>query len=235
MKKRIWELDAFRGLCILGMVLVHFVYDLAVMYRIVDWKLPAWFSFIQSWGNIFFFLISGTCVTLGSRSCKRGIIVFCAGMICTLVTWGLYKLGFFAHSMIIYFGVLHCLGICMLLWPLFKRLPRPVNLAVAVVIIAAGLYLRTGDFTQVKYLIPLGLTYPGFLTPDYFPLLPYLGYFLAGSALGGLLYQKKESLLPNANLKNPVIATLLFFGKHSLLIYLLHQPLLSGLCLLLGG
>ena len=38
MKKRIWELDAFRGICILGVVFVHFVYDLVELYRIVDWE-----------------------------------------------------------------------------------------------------------------------------------------------------------------------------------------------------
>ncbi len=235
MKKRIWELDAFRGLCILGMVIVHFVYDIAVMYRIVDWQLPAWFTFIQSWGNLFFLLISGICVTLGSRNMKRGAIVFGAGMLCTLVTWGLWKLGFFSKGMIICFGVLHCLGLCMLLWPLFKQLPNWAIGSLAAAMIAAGLYLNSGSFTTVKYLFPLGLTYPGFSSSDYFPLLPYLGYFLAGALLGRLVYGKKESLLPNANLKNPLIATLLFFGKHSLIIYLLHQPILSGLCLLLGG
>ncbi len=235
MKKRIWELDAFRGLCVLGMVLVHFVYDIAVMYRLVDWKLPQWFLFVQNWGGLLFLMLSGICVTLGSRNLKRGAIVLGAGMVCTLVTWGLWKLGFFAKGMLIYFGVLHCLGTCMLLWPLFKRLPLWVTGPLAAAMIAAGLYLSQGAFTTVKYLFPLGFTYPGFQSSDYFPLLPNLGYFLVGTVLGQLLYAKKESLFPKANLKNPIIATLLFIGKHSLIIYLLHQPILSGLCLLLGG
>ena len=46
MKKRVWELDAFRGLCVLGMVIVHFVYDLVELYGIVDWKYAEWFSFV---------------------------------------------------------------------------------------------------------------------------------------------------------------------------------------------
>ena len=56
MKKRIWELDAFRGLCIIGVVLVHLVYDLVDLYGIVKWEYPAWFAFIKDWGGILFLL-----------------------------------------------------------------------------------------------------------------------------------------------------------------------------------
>ena len=48
MKKRIWELDAFRGLCVIGMIAVHFVYDLVDLYRFVDWEYPAVFNFIKT-------------------------------------------------------------------------------------------------------------------------------------------------------------------------------------------
>ncbi len=235
MKQRIWELDALRGLCILGMVIVHFIYDIAVLYQIVDWKLPDWFLFIQQWGNLLFFLISGICATLGRRHIKRGLVVIGGGMLCTLATLGLYWLGFFSKSMLIYFGVLHCLGCCMLLWAPLRKLPTWLLGIFSALFIAAGLYLGDHILVSFPYLVPLGFTYPGFSSSDYFPLLPYLGYFLLGAVAGRLLYAKKESLLPRANPKNPLIALLLFFGKHSLIIYLLHQPLLSGLCILLGG
>ncbi len=235
MKKRIWELDALRGLCILGMVLVHFVYDITVLYKVVDWQPPDWFTFVQQWGGVLFFLISGICVTLGSRCIRRGAIVFGAGLICTAATVALWKLGIFSQGTVIYFGVLHCLGACMLLWPLFRRLPWWANALLAAGLMALGFYLQTQIFAKNYLLIPLGFTYAGFTSSDYFPLLPNLGYFLAGSVLGRLLYAKKESLFPKADPKNPIIACFLFLGKHSLLIYLLHQPLLSGLCMLLKG
>ncbi len=235
MKKRIWELDAFRGLCILGMVLVHLFYDLTTLYRIVDWKLPEWFLLLQRWGNVFFLLLSGTCVTLGRHHIKRGLVVFGAGMLCTLVTVGAWKLGFFAKGMCIWFGVLHCLGVCMVLWGLFRRLPKWLLALLAVAMVAAGLYLDGQNLVSYPWLVPLGFTYSGFESSDYFPLLPNLGFFLLGAVLGLLLYKKKESLLPKVNEKNILIRVLLFFGKHSLIIYLVHQPLLSGLCLLLGG
>ncbi len=235
MKKRIWELDALRGLCILGMVIVHFVYDLTSLYRLVDWQVPGWFLFIQDWGNLFFLLISGICVTLGSRCVKRGLVVFGGGMLCTLVTWGMVQFLNFDKSLMIYFGVLQCLGVCMLLWALLKRLPTWALGLLGAATVAAGLYLDRVTLVDFPWLMPLGFTYPGFASSDYFPLLPNLGWFLLGAVAGRLIYRKKESLLPGVNPKNPLVATLLFFGKHSLLIYLLHQPVLSGICMLLGG
>ena len=71
--------------------------------------------------------------------------------------------------------------------------------------------------------------YPGFSSSDYFPLLPNFGYFLIGSAIGRLIYRKKETLLPKVNAQSPILRFLQFCGKHSLWIYLLHQPLLTGL------
>ena len=50
MKNRIWELDVFRGICIIGVVFVHLMYDLATLYKIIDWQYPAWFAFIKQWG-----------------------------------------------------------------------------------------------------------------------------------------------------------------------------------------
>ena len=100
-KHRIWELDAFRGICILGMVFVHLMYDLADLYRIIDWDYPAWFSIMKNYGGILFILISGTCATLGRRSVRRGLIVLAGGLIVSAVTWGMYKFFDFHKSIII--------------------------------------------------------------------------------------------------------------------------------------
>ena len=63
MKKRVWELDAFRGLCVLGMVIVHVVFDLIELYALVDWEYPKWFLFVMQWGGLLFILISGICAS----------------------------------------------------------------------------------------------------------------------------------------------------------------------------
>ncbi len=232
MKKRIWELDAFRGICILGMVAVHFVYDMTELYQLADWKLPQWFYILQTWGSLFFLLLSGICVTLGSHSVRRGLIVFGCGMLCTAVTVGMSFVGF-DDSIIIYFGVLHCLGVCMLLWPLLKRLPTWALAVLGTAIAAAGLYITAEPLVDFPWLIPFGFTYPGFATSDYFPLLPYLGFFLLGSVLGRTVYRKKETLFPKVNPDFFLLRFFIFCGKQSLFIYLLHQPILSGLFMLL--
>ena len=64
---------------------------------------------------------------------------------------------------------------------------------------------------------------------DYFPLLPGFGWFLLGAVIGRTAYRKKQSLLPRVNAANPVIRFFSFCGRHSLLIYMLHQPVLIGL------
>lgn len=223
MKKRIWELDAFRGICILGMVLVHAVYDMVELYGIVRWEYPPAFSLIKDWGGLLFILLSGTCATLGSRSVRRGSIVLGCGVVCSLVTWGMARFGFSDQSVIIRFGVLHCLGLCMLLWPMFKKCPAWVLALIGAVLALCGLFLVRRIQTNIPWLFPLGICAPGFSSSDYFPLLPHLGFFLLGGALGKALYRDKTSLLPQV--REPRF--LCFCGRQSLFIYLLHQPALA--------
>lgn len=229
MKKRIWELDVFRGICILGVIAVHFVYDMVELYGLVKWDYPPAFTFIRDWGGVLFLILSGICVTLGSHSIRRGLIVFGCALVVTAVTVAMYLLDLANISIIIYFGVLHCLGICMLLWPLFRRLPWWVLLPIGAVLIALGFWLRTLPPVEHYWLMAVGLPWRGFVSSDYFPLLPYLGFFLAGAVLGKTVYRRKESLLPYVNTNNIFIRFFSFCGKQSLWLYLLHQPLLSGI------
>lgn len=234
MKKRIWELDALRGFCILGVIIVHFVYDITALYRLVDWTLPALFQFIQHWGGVIFLLISGICVTLGSRCAKRGLIVFLCGLGISAVTYGMYYFGLAGKGIIIYFGVLHCLGSCMLLWPIFRKQHWISLLSLGSVLVAMGLVLAELPKADFPWLMPFGLPWMGFVSSDYFPLLPHLGFFLAGAAFGRLLYGKKETLFPKVNANNPILRFLQFCGKHSLWIYLAHQPILNGIFMLIS-
>ena len=235
MKKRIWELDAFRGICVIGMVLVHLVYDLTTLYRIVEWDFPLWFELIKNWGGVLFLLISGISVTLGRRCLRRGALVFGCGMVVTLVTVGMYHLGMAGKGIIIYFGVLQCLGLCMMLWPLFKKLPWWALAILGIAMVVAGLWLKGQPRPDSYWLMPLGLPWKSFSSSDYFPLLPNLGYFLLGATLGRTVYKKKESLLPQVSDNNPIIRFFCLCGKQSLFIYLAHQPILTGLCMALAA
>ena len=119
----------------------------------------------------------------------------------------------------------------MLLWPLFAKLPTLLTAIAGALLMTVGFYFLYCVKVDTWLLIPFGLTFPGFSTPDYFPLLPYWGLFLIGAVLGKLLYKSKTSLFPKVNPKNPIIVFFVQMGRYSLWIYLLHQPILSALCL----
>ena len=225
MTKRIWELDALRGICILGMVAVHGIYDLGSP-RLTG---SAAYILVKDWGGVLFLLLSGICVTLGNHWLRRGITVFACGMVCTAVTWGIYALGLAPKSIVIVFGVLHCLGLCMVLWSVTGKLPLWGLTALGAAAAAAGLMLPPGIPVTFPWLIPLGLPPEDFASADYFPLLPNLGFFLLGAALGRSCYRGKRSLLPNALGESAPIRFLCACGRHSLTVYLLHQPVILGL------
>ena len=229
--KRIWELDALRGLCILCMVLIHFFFDLEFFWG-MSLQLPSWFLFLRQYGHVLFILISGICATLASASFKRGIYVFGCGLLISYVT--LFAEFFLDLSGVqIWFGILHMLGISMMLYPLFKKFPFWLLALLGLALIGLGFWLETIK-VSVPYLFPLGLRSKGVYTgSDYFPLFPGFGWFLLGAALGKSLYRKKQSLLPCIKGTAPPLRFLSFVGRHSLIIYLLHQPVIMGLSYLL--
>lgn len=215
-KNRIHELDIARGFCILCMVLVHLIYDLTEIYPVFKSPYPPFFTFVKEQGGIAFFLISGIAATLGHHPLRRGGQVFLCALVVSAVTGALGYLP-------IRFGVLHCLGLCMILWSIFQKLKSAVLLSLsAIFLILGAVFSRC--MISAPFLYPLGLTRPDFLSADYFPLFPFFGFFLAGSCLGRKLYPNHRSLLPS--LSSPAAHFLQFCGRHSLLLYLVHQPVL---------
>lgn len=225
-KQRIWELDALRGFCILCVIVVHLIVDLQDFLGL-QLNLPPLYQFIQSYGGIIFVILSGVCITLGSRSLRRGLIVFTCAMGVTLVTWAMVQLGMAGPGVIIRFGVLHLLGVCMLVYPLFKKLPTPALAPLAVCLVVLGYVFRTVQ-VEAGWLFPLGLTAPGFSSADYFPLLPHLGWFLLGVVLGRTFYADKTTRFPQVNADFFLIRFFCFCGRQSLWIYLAHQPVMFG-------
>lgn len=227
MKKRIWELDAARGIALIGMIGIHLIYDLVDLFWVLHWNLPRGYLLFKNNYGLLFLLISGISVTLGSHPVRRGAQVFCCGFLCTAVTAGMYFIGMTDSSIIIYYGVLQCLGTCMMLWALFRRLPNAANFTLGIVFAAVGLMLR-GQRYDTPLLIPLGFAPRWFASSDYFPLLPNLGYFLIGSAIGRTVYREKTTRFPNFPADAQPVRFFRWMGEHSLLIYLLHQPLLAA-------
>ena len=229
-KDRIWELDALRGLCVLGMVAVHGIYDAAELYGLLDWQYPPVFLLLKDWGGVVFLLLSGVCATLGSNSSRRGLLVFGCGMLITAVTAAGFFLGLVDGSLVISFGVLHCLGLSMTLWPVFQNGKGKNLTLLGAVLVLAGLCFRELS-VNTPWLIPFGLTPADFAAADYFPILPNFGFFLLGAALGKLLYSHKTTRFPGD--RGPVSRFLQACGRQSLPIYLLHQPALLGVLALI--
>lgn len=232
MKKRIWELDVLRGLNVLWMMVIHFVYDITMLFPLITGPLPVWYEATMPICGISFIALSGICATLGTHPVRRGLTVLGGGMLCTLVTAALAWFGFCGREIIIYFGVLHCLGCCMLLWPLFRRLPGWLLLMIGSLLVALGWYLSTLS-GETFWLIPLGVETPWFRSSDYYPLVRNLGIFLLGAGAARYLYREKVTLLQRVRHENSAVSFLGWWGKHSLPVYLTHQPVLAALAAVL--
>ena len=235
-KKRIWEIDALRGFLILCVVAAHALF--CGEYMLGLYRLPKWLDVIlfQHAGSIFV-VLSGLSATLGNRSFKRGLIVFGCGMLLTLGSMLGVRLGLLSEDLIIRFGVLHLLGLCMMLYPLLKRLSGPALAGFGTVVLLLGYWFATRT-VSVEFLFPLGLCAPGFSSGDYFPVCPQLGWFCLGALLGRRLYPEKRTLLPSVNENLWILRFLRFCGRHSLVFFVLHLPVVGGvmygLALLLG-
>ncbi len=231
-KDRIWELDAARGFCILCVIVIHAVFDLQYFFSL-QLSLPGIYHFIQDNGAVLFILISGICATLGSRSFRRGALVFACGLLISAVTYGMIALGMAGSDVAIHFGILHLLGLCMMLYPLIRRLPTAAIAALGTAVILLGYYFLAHRY-PVEWLFVLGIRSPHYAAGDYFPILPYLGWFCIGIVLGRTLYREQRTRFPNAPANAAPIRFFRCCGRHSLLIYLVHQPICYGLMMLLS-
>ena len=236
-------LDTARGLCVLSMVAYHGMYDLVDVFGLAagwywDWPGYLWQQSI-CWT---FILLSGLCWNLSRRHGKRGLLLVGLGAVVSLVTC------LAMPSQRILFGVLTLLGLSALLLIPLDRLLRGVP-PWAGLLGAAALFFLTrnvprgslgfeglalcplpGQLYQTDWLAVLGLPSPSFWSADYFPLIPWFFLYTAGYFLWKLLEKSPRAL----SLLRPGLRPLSFIGRHSLLIYLLHQPALMGVFLLLG-
>lgn len=242
--KRFWEIDVLRGLAIVMMISYHFLFDLNYFGV---WSLnisSGWLWFLaRATATTFIFLVGVSLYlsrsradlivenkdkkSLFSKYFKRGVKIFSLGLIITLITW------LFIPQDFIIFGVLHFIGIAIILeYPFLNK--KYLNLFLGIIFIIAGLYLVQFTVTY-PWLIWLGLRPEGFITVDYFPLLPWLGVVSLGLFTGRILYKsyKRRFFLPDLS-QHTLTRFFTFLGRHSLVIYLLHQPILIILLYILG-
>lgn len=239
-------LDALRGITIISMIVYHGLWD--VVY-ILDVPVPWYFSkgayYWQQSICYTFILLSGFCLSLGKRRIKRGLQVFLCGTLVSVVT-----ILFLPDEQII-FGVLFMLGASMMLvsagYTGFSKVPPVAGLLISGLLflltkpMKSG-YLGIGDIRMWKlpeelydrgyFMTFLGLKDKHFYSSDYFPLFPWFFLFLVGFYFYHYLQQRKQSeQQKRAGKEFPSIPVLSFLGRHSLLIYMLHQPVLYGIAM----
>jgi len=242
-EQRFWEIDFLRGLAIIMMIVFHLLYDLTCFGR-CDLNLHSgfWIYFGRATATIFIFLV-GVSLTLSfSRAMKirspeqklylkyikRGLKIFSWGLIITFVTW------IFLRAVFVRFGILHLIGISIILSYPFLKL-RYWNLLLGITIISLGIYLKNVTF-GFHWLVWLGFMPDHFCTVDYFPVFPWFGVVLIGVFFGNLLYPDYTRKFDLWDISNfDVVGLFCRLGRHSLVIYLIHQPILITLLYLLGS
>lgn len=228
MSKRFDILDAWRSLAVALMVAYHFLYDLA-LFGVITWgqMFSTPLNLLQKLICCSFILLAGASARFSRNNLRRGLVVLAAGLA--------VEIGAAVGGQTIRFGILQLLGCAMVLWHFagkyLQKIPGWVLAAGSAALFALTDWWTRSVAVTVPWLYPLGLTRPDFASADYFPLLPWLFLFLMGTVLGGWCLRHRDCRL----LTVPLPGALTFPGRHSLLIYLLHQPVLFGLAKLIWG
>lgn len=253
-KFRYYELDVLRGIAVLLMVVYHFLFVLD--YFDVS-PMPSWFWPQQLYGfpiTIMFIWIAGISLSLtasktkdapalSKKLIKRGASIFAIGLLITAVTW------IYPHDGAILFGVLHLIGLSTILavpflinltkeaqtFGKYKEKPAwliPLIFGIIIILVSKAVEKISGPI----WLVPLGIHPYGFYALDYEPLFPWFGAVLIGTAAGAWLYPKGERRFSLGSLKDepPVLKPVSWIGRHSLVIYLVHQPIILGILWLTG-
>lgn len=228
MKKRFWEIDALRGFAIINMIIFNYSFALSYLGII---SLDLGIEYAVAIASTFIFLSGISMTLMKNRTFKRflarGLSIFSWGLLITLVTFFAFPEAF------IVFGILHFIGISIILGYFFLKFEN-LNLVLGGLLFIFGLYIQNFRLS-FPWLLWLGLTPQGFYTFDYFPLLPWFGVTLVGIYFGNVYYRnRKRSFDIKDRSNNPIVRLLSFLGRNSLKIYLLHQPLLIIILLLLG-
>lgn len=236
-RERVGFIDEVRGIAILLMVVYHTFYDLVVLFGL---DLPVFYSaelgVVRDVFAGLFIFISGTACRFSRNNLKRGVLCFALGMLMTYVT------AIVMPSTQILFGILHLLGISMIvaafLLPYLDKINHWVGMILCAVLFLLTMNLSRGYFglpggLGISFsadgwgqglLFPFGLLSNGFYSSDYFPLFPWLFVFFAGIWFGKLVVEHK---LPDFCYRTH-LRPLAWVGRHTIWIYLLHQPVVYG-------
>lgn len=240
LRRRIYAMDELRGFAVFCMVFYHGFYTLAYLYNIqAGMVLLRFFMPAEPWFAGLFILISGISSDLSHSNLKRGLKLLGVALAVTAVT------ALAVPDEMITFGILHFLSVCMIGYGLAKPFADRFRfswIAVAVCVLLyvctmhipygylgfspqAGLFLPESLY-RTNWLAPFGIFNQDFRSADYFPLFPWAFVFAVGTVLGKLAAQGKfpAFLYPSR------IPFFSWLGRHALIIYIAHQPVIYGLC-----
>jgi uncharacterized membrane protein len=228
-KGRIGAIDAARGLALVAMAVYHFTWDLELFGYILPGTTATggWRLFARCIASSFLFLVGVSLVLAHGRGVKwrpflnRLAQIVAAALLISLVTW---------HAVpdsMIFFGILHEIALASVLGLAFLRLPPLSTLIIAGAVIAAPFYLRSPLYdTPALWWVGLSTTDPR--SNDYVPVLPWFGAVLIGIAAARFA-QSRDLFDRLARWEIRPARPLEFIGRHSLLVYLVHQPILIGI------
>jgi len=169
-----------------------------------------------------FILVCGICCRLSRSNIRRGLRI---GLFAMGLTFGTLLITFIGIDQVIFFGVLHFLAAAILLFCLLRKLLDKIPPWAQLIAFAALFFVAwfvTLPFTDNLALHILGFPSFRWVSADYFPLMPWLFLFLAGTAIGVWGRQGRFPLW----FDKPRCAPLRWVGRHAIWIYLAHQPLL---------
>lgn len=220
-------LDVARGFALLAMALYHALWDIGFL-RLTATNLalgPSGRLAARLIAGSFLFLVGVSLVLAHGRGVRwraflrrLGLISAAAGAI-TVAT------RFAFPDSYIFFGILHCIAVASLAALPFLRAPAAVTALAAGAALAAPLLLRDPLF-DAPFLLWTGLGTVTPVTNDYVPLFPWFGSVLAGIAAARAALPSLQGRLARWRAKGRSARALACAGRHSLLVYLIHQPLL---------
>jgi len=225
-RARFAAIDALRGFAICLMLIYHFAFDLAWL-RVVraDFNNDIfWLTFRAIIVTLFLALV-GVSLVLANRAhpgprpfWRRVALIGGCALLVTIASYLTFPQTF------ITFGILHCIALSSVLARPLVNLPR-LALAAGVAIVALGVTVHLPLF-DAPWLNWVGMMTHKPATEDYVPLFPWLGVALIGIALGAWAVSRERQRLDAASRLAP--GWLAWLGRHSLLVYMVHQPVLIG-------